>query len=227
MYQPQFTRELNILGTEFNWKEALEFLSKEVKAIQFRNDKLRLIENGEERKHQWLSLNEDLKFSTNAKRLIKKANQNFIYKNENDPKRLIELFKSTAFQKIDTINEEDILRLKNLMTTSLENGHGETISVYANGNFVGGGFFLKDKKRITYLKSACTEEAKKNGAMYGLVNFGLSKFKEDYDTFDFGGSDVESVANFYKKFGSSDRTYYNYTIDNLPSWFKTLKRLKK
>mgnify|MGYP000111586694 CR=1 FL=1 len=226
MYQAQFTREIDIFGNEFNWKEALEFLSKDFKAIQFRNSNKEILDDNDERKNQWLSLREELKFSTNAKRLIKKADKQFDYRSEKDPKQLLDLFKSTAFQKIDSINEDDLQRLENLMKSAIKLGHGDLISVYENNEFVGAGFFLLDKKRVTYLKSASSEKAKKEGAMYGLINHAITKFKADYETLDFGGSDVESVANFYKKFGSSDRSYYNYTINNLPLWFKTLKRIK-
>ena len=113
------------------------------------------------------------------------------------------------------------------MYAALENEMGELFEVHQPGGMIGGGFFLKDKKRITYLKGASTEEAKKAGAMFGLMDFAIQRYQEDHDTFDFGGSDIESVATFYKKFGATDRIYYNYSIDNLPAWFKTIKRIRK
>jgi hypothetical protein len=226
MYQPQFSRELDIFGIEFNWEDVLEFLSNDFKAIQFRNENAEILKEKEERFHQVLDLTSDFKFKTNAKRLIKKADQQFEYRNEAEPSKLIELFKSTAFQKIDTLNNDDLIKLEGLMNYTLKSGNGELIAVYEQNQFVGAGFFLIDDNRITYLKSASHEQPKKDGAMYGLVNHAIYKFKESYKTFDFGGSDVESVANFYKKFGSTNRSYYNYTINHLPLWFKTLKRIK-
>ena len=68
--------------------------------------------------------------------------------------------------------------------------------------------------------------AKKNGAMYGLMNFAFETYKDRYSKFDFGGSDVESVATFYKKFGAIDNSYYNYLINDLPLWFNLLKKIK-
>ncbi|MEO9532869.1 MAG: GNAT family N-acetyltransferase [Crocinitomicaceae bacterium] len=226
VYQAQFTRELDIFGNEFNWEEVLSFLAKDFKAIQFRNGTQNLLDQFETRNHQWLDLKGELNFKNNAKRLIKKADKIYSYKNSEDPTRLIELFKKTAFQKIETLNNEDLLRLEKLMKSSFENGHGELIEVFKNDEFVGAGYFLKDKKRITYLKSAAIEEDKKAGAMYGLINFAINRFKKDYLIFDFGGSDVENVATFYRKFGAEDRSYYNYELNNLPAWFKALKRIK-
>jgi hypothetical protein len=91
---------------------------------------------------------------------------------------------------------------------------------------VASGFFLLDKKRITYLKGAALDEAKKAGAMYRHFKFAFERYQNDYANYYFGGSDIEPVANFFRKFGATDRNYYNYTIDNSPLWFKTLKRLK-
>ena len=226
VYQAQFTRELNIFGTEFNWGDVLGFLAKDFKAIQLRSDQNDLLEESEIRTHQYLKLDAELKFSSNAKRLIKKSEKVYTFKSSTDPKPLIELFKQTAFQKIDTINTEDLRKLESLMNAAFRNQQGELIEVYKGDLFVGAGFFLKDKKRVTYLKSAAIEEDKKAGAMYGLINFAIQKFKDDYNTFDFGGSDIENVANFYRKFGAEDRSYYNYTLNNLPAWFKALKRIK-
>jgi hypothetical protein len=226
IYQPPFTREMHIFGKQLNWGDVLQSLSKDFKSIQFRSEISDLIENNEERKHQLINLHSDLKYSTNAKRLIKKA-QFFLIQNGNNPQELIKLFKGTAWRKIESILEEDLISLEKLMNGALENGHGELIEAYDDGMLKGAGFFLKDKKRITYLKGASTDEAKKQGVMFGLMDHAIKKYSDQgYDTFDFGGSDVENVANFYKKFGATDRSYYNYTIDNLPLWYRTLKKLK-
>ena len=227
MYQPPFTRELDIIGDDFNWPEALTFLKKNFKSIQFRSSCNNLIQNAEERKHQILNYNQEIKYSTNAKRLIKKANKNFSIQQNGKVESLIELFKKTAFKKIDSISEKDLMTLTNLMNTAIAKGYGEIIEAKEKGKVVGAGFFLKDKSRITYLKGASTEETKKQGVMYGLVNFAIEKHKSHFNNFDFGGSNIDSVANFYKKFGAKDRKYYNYTINKLPSWFKALKKIKK
>ncbi|MCB9224872.1 MAG: GNAT family N-acetyltransferase [Crocinitomicaceae bacterium] len=223
--QPPFTRELDIFGKGFQWSDVLTELKSNFKSIVFRNSSDQIANNATERTHQYLDL-ENIKYSTNANRLIKKA-QVYLYENGTHPKRLIDLFKGTAWTKIDSISEDDLNKLENLMSAGLKNGQGELIEVYDNGILIAAGYFLLDKKRVTYLKGASTDEGKKGGAMFGLMDVAIQKYKQSgYQTFDFGGSDVENVANFYKKFGASDRSYYNYSIENLPLWFKLLKKLK-
>ncbi|MBK9191238.1 MAG: GNAT family N-acetyltransferase [Crocinitomicaceae bacterium] len=92
---------------------------------------------------------------------------------------------------------------------------------------VAGGFFMFDKNRVTYLKGASTEEAKKEGAMYFMIDYALRKYAADFTTFDFGGSDIDKVAEFYHKFGAEDRVYFDYKMDDLPFWFKALKKIKR
>ena len=227
IYQPAFTRELDIIGTDFTWDDALSVLASQFKGIQFRNSSQSLLDQQEERTHQFLDLTSNYKLSTNAKRLIKKGKDQFTIEVTDNPHELINLFKATAFSKIDSISEGDLVTLSNLMKAAMATNHCEILQLHDNKKTIAAGCFLKDKKRITYLKGAATDEAKKNGAMYVLINHALEKYKSNFDVFDFGGSDIENVANFYKKFGATDRTYYNYTINNLPSWFKALKKIKK
>ncbi|MBD3636442.1 MAG: GNAT family N-acetyltransferase [Crocinitomicaceae bacterium] len=226
LYQPSFTRELDIFGDNIQWEELMIRFTKLFRSIHFRNRDKGIVPGGTERVHQQINLKEELNYSTNAKRLIKKASQQFKYIESDNVDQLVALFHETAFKKIDSISNEDLNRLTTLMNNALQNGHGQLIVVEQNGEMVAGGFFLKDKKRITYLKGAATNEAKKSGAMFGLIDHAIQSFMASYETFDFGGSDVENVANFYKKFGAEDRIYYNYLIDNLPNWFKSLRKIK-
>lgn len=227
IYQPAFTREIDLLGSQFSWDDILKEITPKFKSVQFRNASPSIFENPQERKHQILKLNvPDLKYSSNANRLIKKAEKLYRFELSDNPEQLISLFKATALKKIDSISEDDLNKLDRLMNAALKLEHGELIEAYEGDRFAGAVFFLKDKKRITYLKSAGNESDKKNGAMYGLVDFAITRYKNDFEHLDFGGSDIENVANFYKKFGAEDRSYYNYNLDNLPVWYKTIKRMK-
>jgi hypothetical protein len=227
LYQPPFTRELSIIGDKLNWDNILELIAPEFKGLNFRSAKKGIVEESESRTHQFLQLKDHkIKYRTNAKRLIKKADKQFEYKIGNDPDKLIDLFSETVLSKIDSISKDDLASLSILMKNAMVNQQGELIEIHSNNEMVGAGFFLLDKNSVTYLKGAATELAKKEGAMFGLMNFAFDKYENDFKVFDFGGSDIENVANFYKKFGAEDRTYYHYTINNLPKWFRAIKKIR-
>jgi len=225
--QALFTREYDVVGTGFTIDNVVDKLQKEFKNIQFRNNNVLKL-NKTERVYQFIRLNEpySCNYSTNAKRLIKRSNKYYTYKVVNCIDELINLVKVNVAHKIKEFTPENINKLEVLMNNAAENNKGETIAVFENNIIVAAGFFLKDKSRITYLKGASSNEAKKNGAMYGLMDFAFSIYDKNYKTFDFGGSNVESVATFYKKFRAKDKIYFEYSLNNLPLWFKLLKKLK-
>jgi Acetyltransferase (GNAT) domain len=228
MYQPAFTREIDIFGKDFHWDDLLLKLEPIVKSVHFRNRQSDIIAGPGKRNYQYLDLSGSIVYKTNAKRLVKKASQMFDYSASTQVTFLIKLFKETAFQKIDTITADDVIKLEELMMTTIDNKKGELLMVTKNGEDVAAGFFLKDKERVTYLKGAAFNEDKKQGAMFGLMDHAIQKYSDQgYKTFDFGGSDIENVATFYKKFGAIDCVYFDYIIDNLPFWYKTLKKLRK
>lgn len=227
-HQAIFTREFEVIGSDFELETCLEQLEKKTKYIQFRSSRQFKL-NSTERVHQILALNAgfESEYSKNAKRLIKKSDKTYTYRRVNCIEVLIGLVKENVAHKIKEFTPENMSKLESLMHSAFNAGKGETIAVFEGEKIVAAGFFLKDKSTVTYLKGASTEEAKRNGAMFGLMNFAFKSYQEKFNSFDFGGSNVESVATFYKKFGARDKKYYEYTINNLPLWFRLLKKLKK
>lgn len=229
MYQAPFTREYDIFGNGFSWEDALQLLSERFKGIDFRIEDGNLLPNAEERNHQLIPLNAATEglFRTNCRRLIKKADKNYNYKEAENPSVLLDLFKKHVAHKIDSINDNDLVVLEKLMNSATANNQGKLYLAYDVNNVpVSGAFILIDTKKITYLKGAASESAKKNGAMFGMINYIIQTYSNSHEILDFGGSDIESVATFYKKFGAINRKYYHYTIDKTPFWFKLLKKLK-
>lgn len=228
MIQAPFTREYDIIGNEFGWTEVLGFLAADFKSIHFRNAESGILKSEKKRTHQLLNLDSDFQktFSTNAKRILKKANVFSIQVGTN-PAVLLDLFRKNVAHKVDTISKQDLVVLEKLMVSAISLKRGELLLVKEKDEVVAAGFFLFDKNRVTYLKGASTEKAKKEGAMYFLLDYAMTLYKTKFALFDFGGSDIENVAEFYHKFGATDRAYYDYSIDDLPFWFKTLKKLKR
>ncbi|WP_066758971.1 GNAT family N-acetyltransferase [Crocinitomix algicola] len=231
MYQAPFTREFQIFGNDFNWADVIAFLkeNKIARGFDFRVALANLPYKKEERTHQILELKHNIEesFSKNGKRLIKKAHKHFTIEENLDTTILLELFEKHLSHKINTISKNEVKLLNQLMQQALENDQGKLyIAKNQTNEIVASAFFLYDNQHITYLKGVSTEKAKKEGAMYGILNKIITENIEKYTHLDFGGSDIESIATFFKKFGAIDRKYYHYKIDYTPFWFKQLKKLK-
>lgn len=229
MYQAPFTREYTIFGNGFEWAEAIPFLEREFRALDFRSEK-KLSVQGLERTHQILGLSPTnySDFSKNAIRLIKKSSKKYKINPGSKPDIILDLFRENVAHKIDTIGEKDLVILNQLMENAIANNQGKIlVATNEENQIVASIFALIDKQTITYLKGAATDESKKNGVMYALMASMIDHFQTTHQFFDFGGSDIESIANFFKKFGAVDRKYYNYTLDNTPFWFKIIKKIKR
>jgi hypothetical protein len=93
-------------------------------------------------------------------------------------------------------------------------------TVYKDEQQIGSGLFLVDNRRAYYVLGAPTPEGRRNNATHFLIDGFIAEFAEKLDVLDFEGSDIESVAYFYQKWGSVDETYYDlkggkYSIINL------------
>lgn len=71
---------------------------------------------------------------------------------------------------------------------------------------LGAAIFLKSKKRLHYVCAAPTTKGRSVGIMHGIIYHVMEHFP-DHDI-DFEGSQIPSVAAFYKKFNPIEEPYY-------------------
>ena len=107
------------------------------------------------------------------------------------------------------------LNLKRGFITGIKNVRQEIVAA---------AFFAKDNKRIYYLLGAPSAEGKKVNATHLLINEVIKQYAGSELEFDFEGSDIPSVANFYRKFGPLKKTYQHISINRLPFYIKWLKK---
>lgn len=224
--QPIFTREFTVIGASISIPELFLILKPLAKNIDLRFSTEHEEFNPKKRSHQFLSLECDFgkNYSTNAKRLIKKSKSKFEFKHILELDEFFQLIEDTLVPKIAEFNTENIRKLNRLMVQAQRLNKADCIGVYEEGEMVGAGFFFKHQTSITYLKGAATESAKKNGAMFGLINYALHYYQPVFSVFDFGGSTIKNVGDFYRKFGATDRIYYHYELNSLPFWYRWAKK---
>ena len=89
---------------------------------------------------------------------------------------------------------------------------------------MGSAIFLKSKGAIHYILGAPTEEGRKLNASHVLIDRVLEEHASSNLTFDFEGSEIPSVASFYKKFGVNAYTYFGLKVNRLPFPLYLLKK---
>ncbi len=240
LYQPYFTRYFGVyFQLRFDEKIVNEFINailEKYKYIDICLHESNITKNNEleikNRKFQSL----DLKFpyvtiqksySENAKRNVKKAVKASL-KVEQDisPEKIVSLFKTTKGGDLEIFNAKDYAVLINLMNYCIKNNKGQSFAVYDGDILCAAAFFMFNNNIFTYLKSGLTDEGKAKGAMYFLMDYFIKENSGNDYLLDFGGSSVESVAQFYKKFGAKDCVYLQIKKNKLPRLAKWIKKLK-
>ena len=124
------------------------------------------------------------------------------------------------------MNDKSLTSLEALVKSLKKDQLLKVVAVRKENTIVGGLFLVEFNHSLLYLKGAFTPDSKKEGAMYGVMQYAIELAKAQNKRFDFGGSRVEGVRRFNVNLGGKDVTYHSFEWDNSPLWFKILKRAK-
>lgn len=159
------------------------------------------------------------RYSENTRRNLKKANAESLRFRTNitlaEFMELLEKDKSAgahilALRK----NRPALLRLG---PTLLNRNAGMICGVKnRQGDLLAAALIGQDKGMHYYLAPAMNEEGRESRAMFYLIDRYIHLHGGLPATLDFEGSDIESVARFYKGYGASAHTYTSLRINRLP-----------
>jgi hypothetical protein len=166
------------------------------------------------------------KYNRNRKReLIKAKNANLIENWTDVPEKLVSLFKGNIAIRLAKINEKDFENLLRLIKFCLANKTGELLTVYSENNvLVSAAFFIKFNNKVTQLVCASDIHNRDNGANTFSNDRAIFRYQNQFDIYNFGGSSMESIANYYKSFGAKTETYRLLKHNNLFPLLKLFKR---
>ncbi len=164
------------------------------------------------------------RFSKDGKKNIRQAEQSGITITDNIPVIVImDMYRAAYGHKNKAIQHQGRL-FTHLSSLIIQRGYGFTTGVKSgSGQLVAAAFIAKDDKRIYYLLAAPNENGRKTGAIHFLINHLIRSYAGTDLFFDFEGSDIPSVAQFYKKFNPVENIYFRLRINRLPYWLRWLK----
>ena len=165
-------------------------------------------------------------YNRNRKRELVKAKKYHLLENWTDnPDKLITIFKENIAERVKGISDKDYANLRNLMNFSLKNRVGELLTIYdTNDKLLAAAFFLKHKNKVTQLVCASDISNRKSGVHTFFNDRAIFKYQSHFDIYNFGGSSMENIANYYVSFGSQTEEYQQIKYNNLPFLLKLFKR---
>ena len=175
----------------------------------------------------WLDLNRSYEiiyssYSTNVKRNIKKAFKNKLeLVISEDIEFFVKWMQRDYNDRFKGIKEEHYQTLSKIYTNS--KGKAQILSIKKEDNFLAQALFIKDKNQIIYLAGVNSAEGQKSGAMHLIFDRIIKENASSPLYLDFEGSMIDSIARFFKSFGSEEKYFneWHYNIVSSPlKWFK-------
>ena len=238
LYQPFFTQQLGIFSRkgsdqkmveEFLISIPAEFRFIEIALNKGNNCQLPEFQIGNNVNYE-LNLDKPYSeiangYSSNTNRNLKKANQSMISIIQDvSTGKLIQLFRNNMGKGIKNLKTGHYELLKQIMDKSLLERNAEIFGVNSvGGELCAGAFFLKSFDSYIFLFSATNEESKENGAMFMIIDQFIRKHAGERSILDFEGSNIISLARFYKSFGAEELNYIRIKKNNLPPLLKLFK----
>lgn len=142
-----------------------------------------------------------------------------------DPENLITLFRENVGLRTPKIGKTQYEILLKLIKTCIDNEVGEVLSIYnPYETLVASAFLLKHKETVTILVSSTDFNNRKNGANTYLIDSAIFKYHKEFTVFNFGGSSIKSIANYFLSFGSKTEEYYQLKSNKLSKLLTLFKK---
>lgn len=239
LYQPFFTQQLGLFSTcdiaESLIKSTLEAIPNKFKywdiQLNSENELFNKFHPLISKATFHLSLNRPYSelqsgFSKDARKSIRKAGEisGWNLKETLDTDSLIEDYKAAYASLASEIENKDYTNFSIAVEEAQKRGKVEILELLdENSRRMASGIFFKSKKYYHYVFGAPTEDGRKRNSTHVLIDKFIEMHSQEEMVLDFEGSEIPSVAYFYKKFGPKPVEYYRLKLNKLPLLYRLLK----
>ncbi len=165
-------------------------------------------------------------FSDSNKKNIRRAERNnFTFSQDIRFHDFSAFMEHTLAGRIGEVSTNDFRLIEPLLNTLKNHTEIKTYGMYSTANeLLAAACFVFYGNRINFYSSS-SDSGKKNKAMFYLLNSFIRDHSGQNMILDFSGSNISSIAYFFKGFGSADQPYYSVSKSALPWYLKTTKAI--
>lgn len=233
-YMPYLTQQFSVKSSSVNLPVFIEELRTYYPygQLAFNTIDHDLFEKLEQRNNYELLLDKEYDllrsmFSSNHKTNIKRFHKsNCQIRRTDDPSELLALFaeeKSYAFKSKEL--NSILITLSNIYKAGEKLGKCRIYCAYDIHGIAGGALFIEEDHRLYYLFGVAARKRQYSQSVsYGLLDHVIQEYAGQPVILDFEGSQIESIAYFFKGFGSVNHPYSMIKWNDLPFWIKWIKR---
>lgn len=238
LYQPFFTQQLGVFTSLPITKNLVEnfinAIPKKYRYIDINlNEINNIIENESvsERTNHVLDLNIDYallkaNYSKNTIRKLNKAENNeLLIINNVKPEVFVAFYLKHTASKVENFDDKHQYTMLRIIYKALSYQAGALIGIAdKNQELLAANFLLFHPTRIINLLPTSSKEGNNLNAMVFLMDYLLQRNANQRKIFDFEGSMIAGVSQFYKGFGAQEINYFRLKRNNLPLIYRIFKK---
>jgi hypothetical protein len=236
LHQPFFTQQLGLFFTQnifeqkvYAFIQAIPIRYKFIDINLNSNNKIPGLKLLSKRKNHELDLGQSYhkltkQYSTGCLRNVKKSKKNLLQIKPVTPDEVVAFFIRHKGGNIEVLKSKHYDVLKKLYAAALEK---EQLLCYgafdAKNELISCAAFFVTSSRIIFSLGTSSAEGRQLRGMHALMDYMIFQFAGHQMIFDFEGSEIAGIAEFYKGFGAEKSYYYRLKINRLPipfRWFK-------
>lgn len=236
--QPYFTQQLGVFGEDINPQVYREMLDKLQHKFMFADIKVNGVSGvsfeglvTDKNTNFELSLNEEYdtlfqQFSANHKKNIRSSrNKKLSISHDLSSDEFVAFCRENLSAKIEheiPKRHWDILKL--LIDSLSKTGNCKLYRVNADdGTLIAGAMLASMNNRWYLLLNSSNERGRRNRALYFLIDSFIKEHAGKLEILDFEGSNIESIAYFFKGFAAQHTRYGTLKFNRLPKFIKRFK----
>lgn len=244
IYTPFFIQQLGLIGN-LNAGEDIstcfEYLPRRFRWIDYNCNVHNVVDTNKDYKlnrNHHLPLTSSIEqlrkgYTYNLRRNLRKASQHHVEVATNvEPAAIIALFRADKGKKLEKLNDEAYQRFEHILENCRANAAPVTsLGALMQGELIAGAIFISNRNHHVFLFSGNTSKGKECGALPFLLDHFIALHARSEGVLDFEGSNIDTLAKFYKSFGSEEILYASMHVSKLPRainqvkrWFSALKR---
>lgn len=168
------------------------------------------------------------KYKKSLRAHIRKAEPNLEFHiNKISAEFLVDCYYKNLNQKVG-LREDYYQAFQKLIETAISKEKANIYSAhFHSGEFASGLFIGESHNRLVQLMGPSTSAGKKAQAKSFLINEIIKHHSSSEKVMDFEGSEIPSIAKFFKSFGVREVAYSQIIRDNNPRWLKLFQHFKK
>lgn len=236
LYQPFLAAELGVFGNVITEKVCEDFIAAVPKKFKYidislNSGHISSISPGYSilRHNHILDLNRSYdtifnNYNDNTQRNVKKAMQSGCSIQKDFPvEKIIELA-VLQMKMHDKDTEENIERFRKLYPLLHQKHMAATYGVFLQEKLLSSAVFFYSHNRAYYILVGNNPEGRNTGASHALIDAFIKDQAGKDLILDFEGSDISTLAQFYKGFGADEIVYPHLRINRLPFYLRWLKK---